>query len=438
MREKNKLINNLKYYSEWDKAIYIILVIIIILIPIAFYPYCTPVFAPIKELLLQILVLLGFAICSLKMVFAGKMFRLEKRLDLPIILYILLGLFSLIWSINIYNSLLALPLFLAGPILYFVVSNSIHRQQRIEHLLFVTIAIGTIMGVYGILQYNGIDFTFWGESAGRGKIFGLFGNVNYFAEYLILPLSLSIGLILTKNSIFNRIFLFFSIVAMGGALFFTYTRGSYLSIFFTIPIILFLYLKNSSSEQNKIFYKKIIVIFILLTLVALALIYIPHPLNKQGTALGKLRARVSIESLTSGEAALRRVATWKFTWMMITDYPLLGSGLGTYEFHTLKYQADFFSKGDNRDVYPHGHAAQAHNEYLQHWSELGIVGLTFLLWIIFAYFRTIISYLQKMDEKERSIIIGLAGGVTAVLIDSFLDSRYSWQHLYLYSGYFWA
>jgi len=418
MNEKNNLFINDRKSSEWDEGIFIIIILAILLLPILFYPYCITAFVPIKSLSLQIFVLFALTLWILRIITFNKLEWNTSDLHKPIFLYLLLGCLSIIWSVNIYNSLLTLPLFLAGPILYFIVSNTIKEQNKIEKILLVIIIMGTIMGVYGILQYFGIDFEFWGGNVGRKQVFGLFGNVNYFAEYIILPLSLTIGLILAKNSIFNRVFLFIALIAMGGALFFTFTRGSYLAIAVTIPVILFFYFKSSIDEKKKVFYKKIIFYFLFLVIIALSIIYIPHPLNKEASPLGKLRQRVTIESLTSGSSALRRMATWKFTWMMIEDYPILGSGIGTYGYQSLKYQADFFAQEQNRDIYPHGFAVQAHNEYLQTWSELGIIGLLFFIWIIFAYYRSVLINFRKLEEKQKAIIIGLSGGVTAVLIDA--------------------
>jgi tetratricopeptide (TPR) repeat protein len=205
---------------------------------------------------------------------------------------------------------------------------------------------------------------------------------------------------------------------MGTALLLTFTRGSLLAIAVTIPVLIFFYYRSAASELNKKHYRKIALYFLILVIVAAAVLYIPHPLNQKGSTLGKLKERVTIESITSGSSMLRRVAIWKFTWMMIEDRPLLGSGIGTYGYQSLPYQAEFFAQGNNRDIYPHGFAVQAHNEYLQIWSEMGIIGLLLFLGIIFIYYRNIFINFRKMGEKEKAIIIGLAGAVTAVLVDA--------------------
>jgi O-antigen ligase len=418
MKDENNLSVKKRITSEWDEGIFFVLAIMVILIPIIFYPYCIPIFQPIKQLAFQLLTLLGLALFLLKYVISERITWYKTVLDIPVLLYLLFGSLSLIWTANIYHSITALPLFLAGPILYYIISQSLKEQKFIDRLLFIIIVTGTVMGAYGIFQYFGIDFKFWTGNVGRGQVFGLFGNVNYFAEFLILPLSLTIGLALSYKRKFNRLLLIIAVIIMGTALFLTFTRGSYLAIALTIPVLLFIFLKGTTEKAEKRYYKKLLLIFLLLLIIGLSVIYIPHPFNQRGTPLGQLRSRTTIQSLTSGSSILRRIATWKFTWMMIEDNLILGSGLGTYDYLTLKYQADFFARNNNRDIYPHGFAAQAHNEYLQMWAELGIIGLLFFLGILFFYYRNVFYYIHKANDKQKALIISLAGGVTAILIDA--------------------
>ncbi|HOR43079.1 MAG TPA: O-antigen ligase family protein, partial [Atribacterota bacterium] len=156
---------------------------------------------------------------------------------------------------------------------------------------------------------------------------------------------------------------------------------------------------------------------------------IPNPLNKPGTAVYKIKDRVSITRITRDPSLKRRIATWKFTILMIKDRPWLGSGIGTYKYNTLRYQARFFSEGENRTLYPHGFADKAHNEYLQLWAELGLVGLVIFFWLIYTYFRFGLRTLRDItDNKDiedkvkftrQGPIIGLMGAVVAFLVDAF-------------------
>jgi len=145
---------------------------------------------------------------------------------------------------------------------------------------------------------------------------------------------------------------------------------------------------------------------------------LPNPLNKSGTVISKVKGRISISQFTKGSSFKRREAIWGFTALMIKDRPFMGLGIGTYKYNSLKYQAKFFEQGQNRSLYPHGFATKAHNEYLQLWAELGIVGLGIFIWLIICYFNCGIKFLKKIkDDYKQGIIIGLMGAVVAVLVD---------------------
>jgi len=273
------------------------------------------------------------------------------------------------------------------------------------------------LGIYGIFQYNGIDFAFWKGNIARSKVFGLFGNVNYFAEYLIVSLPLAISLFFAARNRAHKILLLVGILAMGGSLILTFTRGSYLAIGISSLFMFFLYLtsrgKSFIKEHQKIF------IFILAFIILLTFFFaIPNPLNKSGTVISKIKGRISISQFTKDSSLKRRIAIWKFTTLMIKDHPVLGSGIGTFKYNSLNYQAKFFNQGENRRLYPYGIADKVHNEYLQLGAEIGILGLGIFLWLIITYFNYGIKLLKRLkDEYKQGIVIGLMGGIVAVLID---------------------
>ncbi len=403
--------------SFFTNAIEASVIALVVLVPIVFYPYCRTVFIPAKELIAEILVILGLMFWGLKVLSQEKSKLTSSTLNFPILSFIFICILSLIWSDSFFVSLKELPLFLAGPLLYFVITNNISDERQISRILNILLIVGGLFGIYGILQYNGIDFSFWMRNIGRQQVFGLFGNVNYFAEYLIVPLPIAVSLFFATQNKLKKILLLIGVIAMGASLTATFTRGSYLSFGISLIFMSVLFLisrgKNFIKKNRKIFIA-ILVIIIIIT----SLFIIPNPLNKSGTAIEKIKSRISISQLIQSYSIKRRIATWKFTILMIKDHPLLGSGIGTYKYNTLKYQAEFFKQGENRSLYPHGFADKAHNEYLQLWAEIGIVGLGIFIWLIISYFGCGIKILRKIkDEYKQGIIIGLMGSVVAVLID---------------------
>ena len=403
--------------SFFTNAIEVSVIALVVLVPIVFYPYCRTVFIPAKELIAEILVILGLMFWGFKVLSQEKAKLTSSTLNFPIISFISICILSLIWSNSFFVSLKELPLFLAGPLLYFVITNNISDERQISRILNILLIVGGLFGIYGILQYKGIDFSFWLRNIGRQQVFGLFGNVNFFAEYLIVPLPIAVSLFFATQNKLKKILLLIGIIVMGASLTATFTRGSYLGFGVSLIFMSFLFLisrgKNFIKKNRKIF-----IIILTVVIIITFLFIIPTPLNKSGTTIEKIKSRISISQLTQSHSIKRRIATWKFTVLMIKDHPLLGSGIGTYKYNTLKYQAEFFKQGKNRSLYPHGFADKAHNEYLQLWAEMGIVGLGIFIWLIISYFSCGLKILRKIkDEYKQGIIIGLMGSVAAVLID---------------------
>jgi len=416
--KKSELISRKNTF--WEKAIEITIYFLVILVPVVFYPFCITVFLPAKKLVFALLIVISLMFWGLKIISKERLSFNHSPLNLPVLSFISICILSLLWSDSVMVSVKEFPLLLAGPFLYFVVINNINDERQINRILNVVIVIGSLFGIYGILQYQGIDLSFWKGNVGRQAVFGLFGNVNYFAEYLIAILPLAVSLFLVtpfKSNKFRKLLLFIGILAMGGTLLLTFTRGSYLGLGVSLIFMfsLFLTCKGESfiKENKRIF------IFILLIIILAGLLFtIPNPLSKEGTYISKIKARVSIASIQKEFTSGRRMAIWKFTSMMIKDRPLLGSGIGTFKYNSLRYQAEFFSQGDNRSLYPYGIAHEAHNEYLHFWAELGIIGLGIFLWMVIAYFYYGLKFLKKIKNNySQGMLIGMMGIVMVVLVD---------------------
>jgi len=403
--------------SLWTKAIETSTIALVILVPLVFYPYCITVFVPAKEVTAEILILLGLMFWGLKIISKEELKFTNSPLNFPILSFMLICVLSLLWSNSFFVSMKELPLFLAGPLLYFIITNNINDERRIDRILNVLLIVASLFGIYGILQYNGIDFYFWAPMGGRHQVFGLFGNVNYFAEYLIVPLPLAISLFFTTKKRTNKILLLAGILAMTGSLILTFTRGSYLAVGISLIFMFFLYIVNRGKnflKENK----KIFIIILTAIIIVTFLFIIPTPLSRPGTAISQIKGRISITQLINEFSFGSRRAIWKFTGMMIKDHPLLGSGLGTFKYNSLRYQAKFFDQGNNRSLYPYSLADKTHNEYLQLWAELGIIGLGIFIWLMISYFNYGIKLLKRVkDRYNQGIIIGLMGSVIAVLVD---------------------
>ena len=137
--------------SIWTNAIEASIIISVILVPIVFYPWCITVFVPAKEVVAEILIILGLMFWGLNIIDREELKFISTSLNFPILSFISICFLSLIWSNSFFISLKELPLFLAGPLLYFIVTNNINYEHQVNRILNILLITGGLFGIYGIL-----------------------------------------------------------------------------------------------------------------------------------------------------------------------------------------------------------------------------------------------------------------------------------------------
>jgi len=97
---------------------------------------------------------------------------------------------------------------------------------------------------------------------------------------------------------------------------------------------------------------------------------------------------------------------------LIRDFPLFGSGLGTFEIVYRQYQTTLVE-----NVVDH-----AHNDYLEFAANTGFIGAAVLFMPIFYLLqRMIVAFLEDRHDYRRSITLGCIGGTLTILLHSLAD-----------------
>src|SRR6185295_7641968 len=102
---------------------------------------------------------------------------------------------------------------------------------------------------------------------------------------------------------------------------------------------------------------------------------------------------------------------WSVTLDVIKTYPITGSGLGSF--------AAIYTRFDTRNGYYR--LEQAHNDYLQTFSDAGIVGGILGLAFIGILFRKGFQRRNTQDKFRRGVATGALAGCFAVLVHSMFD-----------------
>lgn len=116
-----------------------------------------------------------------------------------------------------------------------------------------------------------------------------------------------------------------------------------------------------------------------------------------------------------GDAA-GRLLVWKDTLGLIGDFPLFGSGLGTFKWVFPLYKDSM----ELPVVYNY-----AHNDYLQLMAETGIIGFALLMGALASAlllaFRRILAFDAEPGSLRLNVALGCLAGIVSILLHSFAD-----------------
>ncbi|MFC1488330.1 O-antigen ligase family protein [Thermodesulfobacteriota bacterium] len=360
----------------------------------------------------------GWAVTAIHMItlIALTAFLLEKNLsgnwkwiktplDKPIICLLLLCLLSTLFSEHRRTSFWSFILLLNYLTLFYLVIHTFRSRSRIRQLAYVIIGIAVFLSVFGMIKQSGAnpfpwwDYTDINLNPDLAAASSTYGNPNHYAGFLVMAIPLALGL-LTIGIRGASFFLMFSLaLILLSALILSGSRGGWGSAFVGMVVIGTIVLTSPPYRQTKYFYLLFAGMTILL-LVALSSTSVVLDLRSFG-------------SLEGDPSLLSRASVWKNTFKMITDYPLLGSGPGTFALIFTQYQP----VGTGLPVRYY----YAHNDYLQFTAEVGLLLSVIIGWIIFSFFKTGFRKLKNHSRLINGITIGGLGAISAILVFSIVD-----------------
>jgi len=292
-------------------------------------------------------------------------------------------------------------------LLYWRFSGEVFR--RVNHFIIVIFLMGVFESLYGmfeffsghqqILHLRGVPF-----------VTGTFINRNYFAGYLLMIIPLSMGFLFYRESIRKGRFMSwrerlstfdgktaliaFGVMVMILGLLFSASRMGILSLFLAFSLISLLF---GDLRKGKKFSK------ISVLILSLGILW--------GVWIG-LDAVIS-RFFSVSEDFKSRWMIWANTFDILGDFPVLGSGLGTFGQIFPMYRSFHI-----RRLVTH-----AENDFLQLASEVGLVGIGLLLILFTVLFFKAVAGIRSLSSSEPRRYIGLGGlvGILALMFHSLVE-----------------
>lgn len=299
--------------------------------------------------------------------------------DIVVLLWLLWSGLSLTWAPNHYEGLTIWAQWLAAASLYLLVRHFIGSPNLLRKFLQLFFFSGVLVSVIAILQCLLPEWMRWIPAANIPA--STFVNRMMAAEYILLTLPLGWIFFLSENRRSRDLLYGLGVTIMAIHLSYAMSRSGILFSFME-GMILFFFLLRKRWRQLLIpsgwSHQKTLV-----TLLCLSVFFIFFNLSSTNFQWG-LEGWGSRLDQTKNELFLDqenfptggRIIMWKNTTAMIHDQPWIGRGLGNFKVFYPLYARRVIH---DPNFAVHSQTWNAHNDYLQTWAELGVIGLA--LWL---------------------------------------------------------
>ncbi len=267
-------------------------------------------------------------------------------------------------------------------------------KKFILKIINAIILIGFIIALFGIVhKLSGSEKIYWVIKK-DGSHFGPYVNYDHYAGFMSMCTSLAIASFMAKVR-FSSLFLikglrnklmwfsskeasltmrhFFAAIIMAGSIFYSSSRGGILS--FIIAILLFFFVIIIRAKKSR--KGRLIFFFILAVILSSIIIFWigPDETFARFRQLNKFARSIIHESSVLSET---RPGMWKDTIKIVRDFPLTGTGFGTFSSIFPKYRTH---QWNGKFLF------YTHCDYLQLISETGIIGFIFIIAFLIYFVR---------------------------------------------------
>lgn len=325
----------------------------------------------------------------------------------PLCLFLIINFLGLTNSPNINRSLLVLIFTVFTISLSAAVPNIVRHRSQVENVVTILLVSAAAVSLFGLFQFLG-DFvglptSFTGLRAQYTKDILGFPRIQataleplYFANYLLLPLSLSLALWLSRGSKIKWYLLLIVLALTTLNLILTVSRGGYIAFAVIALLIGAVYMRSLLRPRTLIGGA---VVCVLVGLLVVRFFNIEEQWSTFSTHVVNVFGGASYEERLS-TFTIARTIWWQHPWIGIGP-----GGFGPYaSFHPFIVPSEGFKI--------------VNNEYIELLAETGVLGFTsFALMVVMLIVRSFKAWVQSRDDiYMRAVVVALTAAFLGILI----------------------
>ncbi len=367
-----------------------------------------------KRILLELCAIVGVGAWMATRVERGQPLVSRTPLDAPVLAWLAVSGLSALVCVNPGLAFDQVRAHLALAALAALAAWALPSSRRPDVIAGLLVA-GGIEAVYGILQYVGIDFLPWASSWGS-RCFGTIGNPIFYAEFLAPIFVLAAALLVAEEDEEQKDLLALLWLLLFLALVFAQTRSAWIG---SAAGLIAAGLALGRSPGGRALLVKNRIWGLSLGLFAVLVVATISSEAVFGKDALPVRDRVKDLFNRKGWTVQHRLILWRAGGLMTRDAPLLGHGPDHFRSRFPLVQATFREALAKQDLTFAPKEQKAHNDYVQHAAETGIVGLGVWLWLLVCVLRTgWHATVRARAPAESALKAGLLGGVVALILDA--------------------
>lgn len=365
--------------------------------------------------ILIIIVLMGHLMSS---TFRNKPVSCRSFLSLPILLFCLLGIVSLLRGTHFFGTrylsayIISVKRWLTPVLLYFLTLFVVRDKKVIKNVIIIMMIVTVVVGLLAIKE--AIDIGPRG-SLDRERIGAIAEQPNQLGAFFCSYMFLVAGFLLSNWKKFRYWLLLIPLLICFRGIQLTFSRGTYVAFGFGALGLCFF-------KSKRLF----ILAIVFLIFSYFNPVFIPKGMQYR---LGKtfVKEPTYVETVDDLQdsldtSAARRVEVWKGSLRIIHDYPWLGIGYGMFP------KAIPFYCGVREQM-------DAHNAFLLMAAEMGIPTLVVFLWIFLIILKNTWWVNRHTDDPFfKAASLGFLGGLSGFFMANMFGSRMSTQEVV---AYFW-
>ena len=301
--------------------------------------------------------------------------------------------------------------------IFFLTLNLLNRRSRVLLFARVVVYAAVALAVYAVLMHLGnVTQDYLGSKISHGSsASGTYTNRNHFAGFLEITLAIGIGLLIADLSdrtpdswkkfarmtiewiLSPKMVLRLALCVLVIALTTTHSRTGNTAFFSSLIVagVVGIALSRYATRNT---------VILLASLVAIDLLIV-------GSWFGVEKLAQRIEQTTVEDVQAREEPA-AYSTQLVRDYPIFGSGPGTFYITFPKYRPPTVV-----NFYDH-----AHNDYAEFASESGILGIAILgAFVVASLAAALLAQWRRRDPLMRGMAFGCVMGTTSLLIHSWTD-----------------